>query len=238
MRIRAGNPRVFNAFYQQSPAAPEDALFPRPMLESCRNPLRDLGEPKWDRMDVARVASFDPGQAKYGAAWLMDVKLGTEEYELAVLDGRRKKGLGPEDIWQLLQEWEEHLGPLDYFIPEKNSFYWFNAHPMADWCRQKGINMQPQFTGINKGSMQLGVESLSADFAMERIDFPSKSLAAKKLTDTFFDEAEVYPEGRTDDQVMALWFPKPYFKTLRRRWSGQTVRTRWHQLSGVQGGWK
>lgn len=205
---------AFNLTYQQVPQAEGSNWFDRKFLEACRNPNRDIGEAKWPREESIRVVHYDPGPTQFGVIWISDVRKPSEVYEIAPIDWIRRKGLDPEDAWAILEQWQNEYGPINYFIPERNSWNWFDKHPVNDWCARRNIRIKKHHTGWNKSATDIGVRTLDVDFEFGRVDLPYKSIEAKSKTNLFIDEAVVMPYGRTNDQVMAFWLPKPHFRDM------------------------
>jgi len=63
----------------------------------------------------------------------------------------------------------------------------------------------------------LGVWSLAADFEAGRIRFPWKEPADRDVSNLLIDEVLAYPNGMTDDVLMALWFVKFNYRSLMPR---------------------
>ena len=70
-------------------------------------------------------------------------------------------------------------------------------------------------TGVNKNSMEYGVQSLAGDFEFANISLPYGDEEGRRMSDLLASEALVYPEGQTNDILMALWFIKFRYKKLR-----------------------
>jgi hypothetical protein len=211
--------RLFNATYQQQPIASEDQWFRREWLEDCRNFERGIGEAKWPREQVVRVVHYDPGITGFGVIFISDIPRPAEVYEIAPIDWIRRRGLGPEDAHNILEQWQVDYGPINFFIPEKNSWNWFDKHPVREWCHRKGIRILKHHTGFNKIAVELGLRSLEVEFEFQRVDLPYKDDGgnSRRKTSAFIDELALVPDGRYDDQAMAFWLPKPHFKELYRR---------------------
>jgi hypothetical protein len=96
----------------------------------------------------------------------------------------------------------------DYFIFEQVAAQrWFLQDQEMEPIK-RALTVLPHTTGRNKGDPVLGVESLALDFEFGRVRFPYADPESKAMTEQLFEEARTYPQGVTDDLLMALWFIK------------------------------
>jgi hypothetical protein len=103
---------------------------------------------------------------------------------------------------------------IDYFIFEQVAAQrWFLQQPEFESFRRK-TQVLAHNTGRNKGDPTLGVGSLAMDFEFGNIRLPYGDPEAKQMSELLIDEAMSYPEGETDDLLMALWFIKFNFARL------------------------
>lgn len=226
LKQRRKNVTRFNASFQQQPDNPEDMWFPREHLELCKDPERDLGQAGIERQFSVRCVHYDPGMTRYGVMMIGDIKRPAELFEEHILDLTRRKGLGPEEAWSLLKQWQHECGPINFFIPERNSYFWFETSPMARWCTQNGIRMKSIHTGINKRSTEMGWESLKTEIEFGRIRFPYGSLEAKKKTELCFEELAQMPHIEDNDHLSCMWLPKAAFEELYRIPTHRTMGVR------------
>ena len=100
-------------------------------------------------------------------------------------------------------------------IFETNIAKWLSEDPA--WNRltpmfQTVIGQQT--THWNKNDTLLGVWSLAADFEGGRIRFPWQGAQDREAMEPLISEVLAYPNGQTDDVLMALWFVKANYKRL------------------------
>ena len=231
-KLRETHPGVFSCTYQQEPGLSADLLFPLDALDRCKNNDRRIGEAPWPREEVVRVVTYDPGLANWGAMMLLDVMRPADEYVAAVIDIFRKRGLSPQDAENRLFEWHSEYGPVNFFIPEKNSYYWFDRDPVKMKCLKSGIRFATHFTNQNLHSTEAGLKALADDVVAGRIDLPySHDRDTRLKTDDFIKEARALPRDFSNrdrkDQVMCLWFPKWHFKDLYVIKPSQTKGVGW-----------
>lgn len=237
LKMRANDEAGFDREYQQDPATPEDLWFDYETLLGVRDFDLDIGQTPWKREDreAVRVVSWDPGAKGYGVAMVMDVKRPSQFYQVCVLDIVRRRGLGPREMHTQLEYWQNEYGPLNYFIPEKNMYQWIQSDPMWYWCRDQGIIPKKIDTvAQNKFSGELGWQSLANDFAARRIKFPYASRRAQYMTDTFIAEARYMPHSSHDDQIAALWLPKPVMRELYIVAQALTAKGSWNLPERLQ----
>ena len=78
---------------------------------------------------------------------------------------------------------------------------------------------------VSRGSMTQG---MAVDFEYGRFRFPYGDAESRAMTESLFDEARMYPQGETDDLLMALWFIKWNLMRLAPQYSCKTSRSTWH----------
>lgn len=237
-RANAG-PAVFAASFQQDPGAEEDKLFKAeyfsgsedPFYPGCFDQDRAIGEAKWPREETVRVVSIDPGESGFTVLCLLDIKpmQKTEEnphvlddtYQAAIVDLRRRKYMGWDEIKNAVFWWRDQWGPIDFCLFEANGFQkWFlREGDMKEFFRSLDIEVKPHETRANKGDPRLGFKTLAADFAAGRIRLPNAQGESRILTSRFVDEAVNYIGHRKDktDQLMATWFPKWNIRSLTKK---------------------
>jgi hypothetical protein len=118
----------------------------------------------------------------------------------------------------------------EYFIFEQNAAQrWLLQDPEMERLRGK-LMVLPHTTNRNKADPVLGTASLAVDFEFGRIRLPYGDNDAKQSTQLLLDEAFTWPQGQTDDVLMALWFIKFNHNRLAPRstngdsWSGKWGR--------------
>lgn len=113
----------------------------------------------------------------------------------------------------LLVDWQARsvaLGvPITHWIVERNAAQRFllQQTSLRQYLSGRKVNLIPHETSLNKLDDKLGVQSLRSHYEFGRVRLPGKPqnpgrIAAMKLV----DEVTRWPEGSTDDCVMAHWF--------------------------------
>ena len=80
---------------------------------------------------------------------------------------------------------------------------------MKDRFRILGHN-----TGRNKADPELGVWGMASDFEFGRVHFPYGDAESRDQSEQLIEELMMWPNGNTDDILMALWFIKYNYKRL------------------------
>lgn len=205
-------------FQQEDDSLTENSLVTQQDLDACYNRDRALHQPP-DVDNLWSVVSVDPSPAKWWAIqwWLVD----TEEPRLYLMETIRRKMSNQEFLMrnedtgqftgalETLRATSTDAGhPMTHLIVEVNAAQrWLLSQTyMQKWLLAHGVTALPHTTGQNKTDPAFGVGSLGSWYAQHLVDLPDKGpydrVAVKNLT----DELKAWPEGRTDDQVMAHWF--------------------------------
>jgi hypothetical protein len=102
----------------------------------------------------------------------------------------------------------------DYLIIEQNGAQrWFLQDPAMERIRKR-VRVIPHNTGRNKGDPDLGIESLAVDFEFGKVRLPMGDAEGRRQSKLLFDEVLTFPQGKTDDVLMALWFIKFNYSRL------------------------
>lgn len=246
-RMAIGSP-LFNCMYQQAPEYSGDYV-PKWWLvgdgtvehPGCydQRPLGTGWVPRTDELGfvpVTRVMSVDPSPTNYAGIIVVDVVwLPQHQYFNAAIVDLERDRFGQNQMLEVMRETQAkyHCQTL---ILETNSAKWL--HEDVAWHRLTG--MFPQLpighntTRWNKNDTQLGVWSLASDFEYGRIRFPMGDDESRSKMQVLVDEILAYPNGNTDDVLMALWFVKANYKKLMPRGllpthfsGGQMTRRSW-----------
>lgn len=95
----------------------------------------------------------------------------------------------------------------DWLLLETNIGQHFLENPeFLGLMERYGVRIKTHRTQHNKWDPQLGIESLAVDFEVGRIRLPYGDVESRGQTLTLKAEATQYPNGRSDDLLMALWF--------------------------------
>lgn len=212
---RVGGHQAFETMYQQNPMAEGSALIEPAWMESCKDRSRDgyVGVAQEGLNDTARVCSIDPSPSMYNAIIIADVIYDPKNFALAVMEIDRFKG-GLHDLVEKIQSaYRRHH--FDYFIFEESGFAkWFFEDPLFNSFKDQ-FKIIKHKTNINKNDREYGLQSLAADVEFNRISFPYGDPEGRRMTDLWASEALEYPEGDSDDTLLATWFIKWNWKKLK-----------------------
>lgn len=260
--IQANRAERYLVMYQQEDTDPANALV-NPVWVSggldadgadcpgCWDRDRGAAElPKGiSRACLVSVATADPSPTKY---WSIQWWVYHPASEQRFLMDLIRQGMDAPDFldWNynegaftgVMEEWQRRsadLGlPITHWVVEANAAQRFilQYDHARRWQSQRSVQVIPHQTHRNKSDPDFGVQTLAPHWRHGRVRLPGKQgnpgrLAAMKLV----DEVTKWPEGSTDDCVMAQWFfeyqlPKiyrpqvkaPQFK--RPSWMGATPR--------------
>ena len=79
---------------------------------------------------------------------------------------------------------------------------------MQRWIETTGQTFVPHTTSINKRDPKFGFESIGDLFRQGFIRIPYSTPTARLAMQYLITEAIQYPDGDTDDTLMATWFMK------------------------------
>jgi hypothetical protein len=228
-RKSIGSP-LFQCMYQQAPEYAGDFV-PRLWLEGSADDPDHPGCFDFDRsigsgwkpingeyLPVVRVMSIDPSPTNFAAIVIADVLWlpKQQEFYAAVVDVSRDR-MGMRAMMKELDRLAKRYRP-SVLIFETNSAKWFKEDPAYN-------RLEPMFKKVvgqnthkyNKSDTELGIWSLAGDFEAGRIRFPMQTPEDRQAMDVFVSEVLAYPNGTTDDILMALWFIKCNYKGLAPR---------------------
>lgn len=217
---------MFETIYQQHDVAPENVLVPNAWIygadehPGCIDKWRDRLEIPHglDRNTCISVATADPSPTNYWSVqwWIWDPA--TENRYL--IDLLRKKMDAPDFIdWSsdqgkfvgVMEEWQDAsrtLGfPIQTWIIEDNAAQRFMLQydHVRRWQSQNEVDILPHTTARNKSDPNYGVETIAPHWRYGRVRLPGRGEGKVKSLH-LIDEVRTYPQGRTDDCVMAEWF--------------------------------
>jgi hypothetical protein len=173
-----------------------------------------------DRTGLVSVATADPSPTKFWSIqwWIYDPK--TEQRFL--MDLIRQAMDAPDFLdfdynagafTGVMQEWQERSAdfgvPITHWVVEANAAQRFilqYSHAKR-WQAKNAVDVIPHQTHRNKSDEQFGVQTIAPHWRHGRVRLPGRQndpgrIAAMKLV----DEVTKWPEGGTDDCVMAEWF--------------------------------
>ncbi len=244
MAIRKNNPRKFDVLYQQKDVDPEGVLVPREFIEGCedwhgyRLPGcldQDRGVTQFPSTadgilppGLVSAMTVDPSPTKYWAIqwWVYE----PESQRRFLMDAYRGKLDAPEFLERgfsgnftgMAVDWVQRahdLGlPIAHLIFEANAAQKFvmQYRFFEDWLSASGVSLIPHSTHLNKLDAELGVQaSLKPQYQWGRVRLPWGDPHAKMISSQLIDEVTTWPEGNTEDQVMAQWFFEFNLENLR-----------------------
>lgn len=239
---------LFETMYQQNPEAAGEFVR-RAWIEGlegypgCLDRGRIVGDGgvgDWERLNipVQRVISIDPSPTRYCGIVVADVPFvpNSTVFSCNIVDISR----GIYGLSEMLEEIERltlRYGP-QICIFEQNSAKWLHEDPTWNMLipfYRKVIGHNT--VAGNKQDPVMGVWSLGADFEAGRIRFPYGDAESRATSEQLITEALSYPNGRTDDVLMALWFIKPNYKQLIPPGSMPTRFARGQFGGGAWKGW-
>jgi hypothetical protein len=227
-RRRAVGSSIFQAMFQQQPEVSGDFV-PEWWIRGngeaetpgCLDFDRSVGE-GWKVTEedgqivpVVRVMAVDPSPTNYCGIIVADIiyQQQATEFWCSIVDIRRDR-MGQRAMMETIIElWGKHRpGAL---IFESNSVKWLREDVV--WNQVDELfnhNIVGHSTGANKNDKLMGVWSLAADIEAGRIRFPYADVESATTSRFLIDEMLSYPNGRTDDVLMALWFIKFNYRSL------------------------
>jgi hypothetical protein len=244
----------FEQIYQQNPLPPERALARHEWIfgddehPGCLDVWRSFGPIPSDSafdptLSRVRVVALDPSPTRFAGLVVGEVYRtpsgGLDR--ILVLEMVREK-MSVRDMVAQIERCISVYEP-DYLIFEQNAAQrWLLQDPNMDRLRQR-VRVRPHTTtGRNKADPQLGVESLAVEFEFGRIRLPYGDAESRAMSQMLIQEAKSYPQGETDDLLMALWFIRfnAGFLVSREQLAADPARPRWHvppRLAGKAWPW-
>jgi hypothetical protein len=229
--IQSNRAERYLVMYQQEDVDPANALVNLLWISGGRD---DRGEYPgcWDRDrgacelpkgltgQLVSVATADPSPTKFWAVAWWVVHPDTQQRFL--MDLHRQAMDAPDFLdydfnagvfTGIMEEWQRrsvdlHL-PITHWVVEANAAQRFilQYDHARRWNAKNSVQVIPHQTHRNKTDEQFGVQTLAPHYQFGRVRLPGKQnnpgrIAAMKLV----DEVTKWPEGTTDDCVMAQWF--------------------------------
>lgn len=215
---RIGGKAPFQCIYQQKPMPEGGGIVQEEWKKICIDPERNgkvgfQGEDKAAQgLPIVRVIGVDPTPTQSAGIVVGDLLFDRERFTFAVIEVIRLDAgvrLLKHEIDRCIQQYRP-----DYMVFEQSGFsVWLEEDPIYEaWRRQ--VRIINHHTGVNKNSMEYGVQSLAGDFEFGHIRLPGGDEVGRYMTDMLWNELELYPSGETWDLVMALWFIKYNYKSL------------------------
>lgn len=231
--IQANRNEKYRVLYQQEDVDPANVLVPHVWITGGTDPSTGIDHPGcWDKdrrladpprgltQPVYSVATADPSPSKYWAIqWWLYHPASQQRF---LLDLLRQSMDAPDFLdWNynqacftgVMDEWQQRsdaLGvPIRYWIVEANAAQRFMLQydHVRRWLNLHDVSLVPHQTHVNKLDDNYGVRTIKTHYQFGRVRLPgSHSDGARMASMKLVDEVTRWPEGRTDDCVMAHWF--------------------------------
>lgn len=230
-RLRVHREERYRVLYQQEDYDPGSGLVPLVCIDGgrgeggvefpgCWDEGRGVGEVPRNVGGVVSVVTADPSPTRSWAVqwwlyqpgsqlqWLMDLFRGPMDAP-DFLDWNNQDGV----FSGLLEEWwgtsVERGVPFSHVIVESNAAQRFllQYDHVRRWQALRGVNVVPHATHRNKSDPKFGVQTLAPHYEFGRVRLPGRVLDGSRRTSMkLVDELVDWPNGRSDDCVMAHWF--------------------------------
>jgi hypothetical protein len=253
--IRANREAKYRVLFQQEDVDPANVLVPKLWVDGGRDPEtgeefpgcwdKDRGladPPKGLTPPVYSVVTADPSPSRFWAVawWLFH----PASEQIFLLDlARQTMSAGEFLDWNhatgaftgLAEEWQARsvdLGfPITHWIVEANAAQRFilQYDHARRWQAKHRLNVVAHQTQRhNRESDEYGIQSIASWFRFGRMRLPGKQGAsnARLASLRLVDEVTRWPDGTTDDCVMACWFLCWNIPRLWPRTSGVVHRAR------------
>lgn len=191
----------------------------------CMDKGRDACElPEGLFGDRLSIVTADPSPTRYWSIqwWVVRCVDGVAE-ERYLMDIQRRTMDAPSFLdWNnatqsfsgIMEEWQRRsldLGlPVTYWIIEANAAQRFmlQYEHVRRWLGHWRTNLIPHQTHVNKSDPELGITALKPLYKYGKIRLPSPGARGNihYQVRNLYEEVTTWPDGRTDDCVMAQWF--------------------------------
>lgn len=233
-QVKFQNPRAFSLLYQQEEGADAGGLVDPAWIDGgtdadgypapgCQDRERSLGEvpPHLMHGNGWSFLTVDPSPTEFWAViwWVFD-----PDSERRYVINLWRQRMNPEDFLSLdldTFDWsglipevtgEANLlgAPITHVIVEVNAAQrWLLSQPHVQrWQELTGQAFVPHTTSVNKRDPKFGFESIGDLFRQGMIRLPWGSPMSRLQMAYLTQEAIAYPDGDTDDVLMAVWFQK------------------------------
>ena len=226
----------FAVIYQQEDVDPQNVLVDMLWVKGgqdsrtheyfpgCLDRERDLCElPHGLFGQLLSVATADPSPTKYWSIqWWVVRCVDGQPYERYLMDHIRQAMDAPSFLdWNnptqtftgIMEEWQKRsvdLGlPITTWIVEANAAQRFmlQFEHVRRWTGENKVRLIPHQTQRNKSDPQYGVQTLAGIYRAGLVRLPYKSGGKAFMhSHQLIEEVTTWPEGRSDDCVMAQWF--------------------------------
>ena len=231
-RIKANREDRFLVMYQQEDVDPADQLVPRLWIDGGKTASGELLPGCWDEGRQAgqiprnlagewfSVVTADPSPSKF---WSVQWWLYNPETKMQYLVDMERTPMEAPDFldWHhasgefsgLLEDWWwwsfEQKRPITHVIVEQNAAQRFllQYDHVQRWRSERGVQIIPHSTNRNKLDADFGVQTIAPEYFFGRVRLPGSTLdGSRKKMEPLVSELGTWPNGKTDDCVMAHWF--------------------------------
>jgi len=222
---RVGGYAAFECMFQQNPAPMGTALVLREWIDGddkhpgCLDKERIAGQfvltSDLDRgiLPITRILSVDPSPKRFTGIVMGDMVWQRDDFYFSVLECGRAQ-LSERQLIDEIERISTKYGKIDYLIFEESTFSkWLYEHPAFEQLKDR-FRILGHNTGRNKADPELGVWGMASDFEFGRVRFPYGDAESRAQSEQVIEELMMWPNGNTDDLVMALWFIKYNYKRL------------------------
>lgn len=219
---------AFNQAYQNEALAAEDAVFQFEWIKRAKD--RGLNRTLMQYMDYA---SWDLGKLTITCG--IDLAISqkdTSDYTAMAVIGRTKEGmkiplfllrekLTPAQTKNWVLSINERFQP-DVFMVENNAYQEAMRRDLADTT---DLPIRGYTTGGEKFDIDIGINSIAVEFENDKWILPYSDTDPKTRTlmDHLTDGMMRFPQGHTEDLLMALWFANNAMRDLTSRSGGMTT---------------
>ena len=198
------NPESFNRRFQNVVLAEEDKIFPSSAVKRCCDAGRNyVLKPKRENREQILFSGWDLAIAeKKVSKWTACVTLEwlKAEKKLVIVDIIRKKikstELGDAIAEHYLKFYE------NYILVENNSF----QEVIVSQVKSMLLPVKGYYTGKQKNDNVVGIPTLGNRVKNVDIIFPMGDDYSKEMVALLINELIYYPQYKTSDIMMALWF--------------------------------
>ena len=211
------SPELFEMNFLNRPRSDGMTIFPRDVVEDCRDFSRALGDiPR----DTRLIVGLDPASKGYQAAILWAVH--TQSNTRYLVDVENVRGGGTTHLRDILERWTLRYPHIEGWVIEENIVEDTLAsdRPILELKQRLSIRFIPHRTGRNKWDVRLGVPGLKQHFADKRIVLPYGDPDTRARVEPYINQLVNFTDAVTSHQaqwrtdlVMAGWFPE---KTIQQ----------------------
>lgn len=203
--------------YQQQPQAANDATFLVPIVDSCKDITRIIGQTE----AAFKIAGLDPalvgGNALVVAGFIEGREANNESMarapKLEVIDCEVKYHLGRVEAILARVDYMAAKHGFHALLVETNAYQRGLATDdrLLALGRQYGFSIYPHETGNNKNDDTLGIAAMPGGMIGGRITFPDGDEHSGAVMGALYQEmfnwrADLPTKRRKQDLLMALWF--------------------------------